>query len=120
MPRHSSKAYRRSAKFTMAPYLDPVNQTFVNDFAAEGIPPLQDIPIPELRKLVDQLQKHTPIPGVTETSFKVPFEGRHVEAFLFKPEGAEGPLPTILYLHGGGWVFGKYVVVLPFFYVQEN
>lgn len=95
----------------MAPYIDPINQSALDAIANEGIPPLEDIPIPELRKIFSQLQQHTPIPGVIETSFKVPFEGRHVEAFLFKPEGAKVPLPTILYLHGGAWVFGEYVAL---------
>lgn len=95
--------------FAMAPYIDPVNQAALNALAKLDLPPLEDLPIPELRKVFDQIQEHTPIPGVTETSFKVPFQGRQVEAFLFKPEGAKGPLPTILYLHGGGWIFGEYV-----------
>lgn len=91
---------------TPTPYLDPVNQAAINAIQAEGIPPLEDLSIPALRKLFSQLQEHVPIPGVIETHFEVPFEDGFVEVFLFKPEGSEGPLPTILYLHGGGWIFG--------------
>ncbi len=29
-----------------------------------------------------------------------------VPAFILRPSGANGPLPVILYLHGGGWVLG--------------
>lgn len=91
----------------MPPYIDPVNQAALDAVAASGTPPLEDLSIPKLRKVVAQLQEHEPIPGVDVTSFKVPFEDRHVEAFMFRPEGAEQPLPTLMYLHGGGWVFGK-------------
>lgn len=95
-------------KSNMAPYLDPINQAAVDALAAEGLPPLEDLPLAKLRKVFQQLQQHEPIPGVSETSFKVPFEGRHVEAVLFKPEDAQEPLPTIMYLHGGAWIFGEY------------
>jgi acetyl esterase len=90
-------------------YLDPVCQAAVNEIAAMGLPPLQDLPIPKLRQIFNKLQQHTPIPGVTETHFDVLVHDTAVKTFLFKPEdcGAE-LLPAILYLHGGGFIIGNH------------
>lgn len=102
------KIFLFQTDYTMAtppqPYLDPLNQAFANQLA--GSPPLQDDSIAEVRQLFGQLQAHTPIPGATRTSFTVPFEAG-VKTFLYKPDGATGALPVIIYLHGGGWIAGK-------------
>jgi len=42
----------------------------------------------------------TPPPGTTEQNISV----GNLPATLIKPTGARGPLPVILYFHGGGWV----------------
>ncbi|KAF2245700.1 alpha/beta-hydrolase [Trematosphaeria pertusa] len=84
-------------------YLDPLNQAVADELASE--PPIEDLTVKQFRALFKRLQQHDPIPGVTRTSFTVPFEDG-VQAFVFKPSGARGDLPVIFYLHGGGWIFG--------------
>jgi len=37
----------------------------------------------------------------------VPAEVGDVRVRLLKPLGAEGPLPVIIYIHGGGWILGN-------------
>ncbi|KAJ4303239.1 hypothetical protein N0V90_002132 [Kalmusia sp. IMI 367209] len=85
-------------------YLDPLNQAVADQFSSE--PPLEDLTVPEFRALFERVQQHDNIPGVTRTSFAVPFENG-VEVFVFKADGATGDLPVILYLHGGAWIGGS-------------
>ncbi|SHG25131.1 alpha/beta hydrolase [Geodermatophilus nigrescens] len=36
----------------------------------------------------------------------VPGAAGDLPARVYRPEGADGPLPTVVFLHGGGWVIG--------------
>jgi acetyl esterase len=46
----------------------------------------------------------TPPPGTTERNISVPGAAGNLNALVITPAGARGPLPVILYFHGGGWV----------------
>lgn len=46
----------------------------------------------------------TPPPGLTEREISVTGAAGTLPATVFTPTGARGPLPVILYFHGGGWV----------------
>ena len=46
----------------------------------------------------------TPPPGTTEQDISVGGAAGNLHALMIKPTGATGPLPVILYFHGGGWV----------------
>jgi acetyl esterase/lipase len=46
----------------------------------------------------------TPPPGLTEREISVTGAAGSIPATVFTPTGARGPLPVILYFHGGGWV----------------
>ena len=60
------------------------------------------------RKLLDDIQA-APIakPDVDETWVTVPAEVGDVRVRIVTPPGAAGPLPAVLYVHGGGWVLGN-------------
>ncbi len=60
------------------------------------------------RKVLDDLQA-APIakPDVDEEWITVPAAVGDVRVRIVKPAGSTGPLPTILYIHGGGWVIGN-------------
>jgi len=60
------------------------------------------------RKVLDDLQA-APIdkPDVDEKWVTVPAEVGDVRVRIVKPVGATGVLPTVLYVHGGGWVLGN-------------
>ncbi len=45
-----------------------------------------------------------PLPGVTATDVMVTGAAGELPARIYKPDGATGPLPVILYFHGGGFV----------------
>src|SRR2546423_7597097 len=70
-------------------------------------PPLYELPLDEVRKAVDGAQAGVPMPDVDETWIAVPAEVGDVRVLLIKPRGVDERLPVVLYMHGGGWVFGS-------------
>lgn len=46
----------------------------------------------------------TPPPGVTARDISVQGAAGPINAKLYTPDGVTGPLPIIVYYHGGGWV----------------
>lgn len=60
------------------------------------------------RKVLDDIQA-APIdlPKIDEHWITVPAEVGDVQVRIVKPAGSQGPLPTILYVHGGGWILGN-------------
>lgn len=44
--------------------------------------------------------------AVTAENIEIPLEGRTLGARVYKPKAAPGPLPLLVYFHGGGWVVG--------------
>jgi acetyl esterase len=60
------------------------------------------------RKVLDDIQA-APVekPNVDETWITVPAEVGDVRVRIVKPVDATGVLPTVLYVHGGGWVLGN-------------
>ncbi|MFF5290313.1 alpha/beta hydrolase [Paractinoplanes globisporus] len=83
--------------------------------AAQGIadatskPPfLYEIGVEAARKVLDDIQA-APIDKlpVDEKWITVPAAVGDVRVRIVKPAGATGQLPTILYVHGGGWILGN-------------
>ncbi|MEU7901089.1 alpha/beta hydrolase [Nonomuraea sp. NPDC049152] len=61
------------------------------------------------RKVLDDIQA-APVEKVEVGEDKwitVPADVGDVRVRLIKPVGAAGPLPVILYIHGGGWILGN-------------
>jgi acetyl esterase len=82
--------------------LEPEAQAFVE--AGEVIPYLHTVPPSEKRRILDELQaRPTPRPAVEEEWLLVD----EVPVRMVRPHGAKGPLPTLLFVHGGGWVMGN-------------
>ncbi|AME23380.1 alpha/beta hydrolase [Burkholderia sp. PAMC 26561] len=44
--------------------------------------------------------------GVKVENIVLPLDGRDLGARVYRPEEASGPLPLVVYFHGGGWVLG--------------
>jgi acetyl esterase len=72
-------------------------------------PPLYELPLADTRKAIDDAQEDgtVPMPDVDETWVTVPADVGDVRALIIKPRSAKGPLPAVLYMHGGGWIFGS-------------
>jgi len=75
-------------------------------YLAQG-PGLPELPLAEVRKSLEGAQAGVPMPDVDETWITVPAEVGDVRVLLIKPRGPDADLPVVLYMHGGGWVFGS-------------
>jgi acetyl esterase/lipase len=87
----------------------------VLEIEAQGIadatakpPYLYELDPDAARKVLDDLQAEAvPLAEVDDTWITVPADTGEVRARIVRPPGASGPLPTVLYIHGGGWVLGN-------------
>lgn len=73
-------------------------------------PPMEEREAAEVRGIMNgfALKGMPPRPETVVTAdFTAKLEGRDIKLRLYKPKGAEGPLPVMLYFHGGGWVIGN-------------
>lgn len=78
--------------------------------ALSKAPPLTQLPLADARKAVEAAQSAPiPMPEIDESWVTVPSNFGDVTVRLVRPRGMEGPLPVIVYLHGGGWVIGSSV-----------
>src|SRR3954464_7565897 len=86
--------------------LEPASQAFVE--ATADPPFLSQLTPDEARKVLDDVQA-APIEKlpVDERWITVPADVGDVRVRIVRPQGAEGTLPVILYMHGGGWVLGN-------------
>ena len=86
--------------------LEPASQAFVEATAAP--PFLYELTPGEARKVLDDVQA-APIDKlpIDERWVTVPADVGDVRVRIVRPPGAEGTLPVILYMHGGGWVLGN-------------
>ncbi len=86
--------------------LEPAAQEFAD---ATATPPfLYELGPEGARKVLDDVQA-APIDklDVDERWVTVPCEDGDVAVRIVTPPAAHGPLPVVLYIHGGGWVLGN-------------
>ena len=86
--------------------LEQASQQFVEATAAP--PFIYELTPTEARKVLDDVQA-APIDKlpVEERWITVPADVGDVRVRIVRPPDAVGPLPAILYMHGGGWVLGN-------------
>ncbi|WP_250509674.1 alpha/beta hydrolase [Caballeronia sp. GACF4] len=77
---------------------------------AEAFPPLgPDADAKAVRERFSEVAKaYAPAPDETifVEDIEIPLAGRTLATRIYKPKSANGPLPLIVYFHGGGWVVG--------------
>src|SRR5689334_25161967 len=86
--------------------LEPAAQQFAD---ATAKPPfLYELGPEGARKVLDDVQA-APIAklAVDETWISVPVDVSDVRVRIIRPPGSNGPLPVVLYIHGGGWILGN-------------
>jgi acetyl esterase len=86
--------------------LEPAAQELAD---ATSTPPfLYELDYPDARKVLEDLQA-APIdkPPIDEEWITVPSSFGDARVRLIRPQGADGILPVIVYMHGGGWVLGN-------------
>jgi acetyl esterase/lipase len=88
----------------------PILESAAQELAdATSQPPLlYELGVEGARKVLDDLQAApTEKPDVDEVWVTVRAEVGDVRVRIVKPVGTSGSLPTILYVHGGGWILGN-------------
>jgi acetyl esterase len=97
-----------SDQLTVTPVvLEPAAQAFAD--ATADPPYLFELGLVEGRKTFDEVQKgeiDKPIVDIADTIVPGGPSGE-VSARIMRPRGATGPLPVVIYIHGGGWVVGN-------------
>jgi acetyl esterase/lipase len=86
--------------------LEPAAQRFADSTSKP--PFLYELGPEGARKVLDDVQA-APIakPDVDEKWITVPAAVNDVRVRIVKPVGSTGPLPAVLYVHGGGWILGN-------------
>ena len=91
------------------PYvLEPKTQAFVDALSARGSKPIYELSYGEAREVLEDAQAGTTtLPAeVEETVLPIGPTGE-VAVRIYRPKGTQGPLPVVMYFHGGGWVLGS-------------
>jgi len=87
--------------------LHPKSQEFLDQLAAAGMPPLGSLPVPETREAFKGVAAFGGPPEtlarVEERKIRGP--GGEMPVRIYTPE-AKGPMPLLVFFHGGGWVIG--------------
>lgn len=87
-------------------YLEPEAQMMAE--ATSKPPFFYEMTPDDARKVLDDLQAlPTAKPDIEEEWLVVPCYVGDVHVRIVKPVGATEPLPSVVYLHGGGWVLGN-------------
>ena len=93
--------------------LDPRVRWFLDLLRETGRPEVFEITVEEARALNLQGQQlfsvEAPACDLEERAIETGDFGR-VPVWIFRPQGAAGVLPAVLYIHGGGWVLGDHEV----------
>jgi acetyl esterase len=83
--------------------LEPQTRAFIQAVRATVVPPLSQMTVAELRQSMREGQAWPlDAPDIARTVHTVAGCTTHV----LRPAQAQGNLPAIVYLHGGGWVLG--------------
>jgi acetyl esterase/lipase len=78
--------------------------------ALSKAPPLTGMSLADARQAVEAAQSALiPMPDIDESWVTVPSAFGGVRVRLVRPQGVGGPLPVVVYLHGGGWILGSSV-----------
>jgi acetyl esterase len=95
------------------PELDPQTALVLEDIYGPGAVPISDLSPPDARDVLERLVAKwdldpRPEIGATE-DFTIPggAPGIELPARLYRPSGTTGPLPILVFVHAGGYVFGS-------------
>ncbi len=90
--------------------LDPQAQTMLDLAEKSGRPPLESLDPAEARiqyaEMVGAVCGERPT-GVQTRNAAIPGPDGEIPARLYRPQNQQGPLPVLIYFHGGGFVIGN-------------
>ena len=87
--------------------LEPRTQAFIDALSARGATPIHELSYGEARKFLEDTQAGaSTLPAdVADKVLPIGPTGE-VPVRIYRPKGTQGPLPVVMYFHGGGWVLG--------------
>jgi acetyl esterase len=91
------------------PVLEPKTQAFIDALEAQGGKPLYTLSYEDARKVLEDAQAINvrKLPAdIEDTAFPGGPTGE-VSVRIYRPANAKGPLPVVMYIHGGGWILGS-------------
>jgi len=91
------------------PILEPKTQAFVDALNAQGGKPLYELSYADARKVLEDAQaiEVRKLPADVEEKILPVGPGGEVSVRIYRPKGAKGLLPVVMYFHGGGWILGS-------------
>ncbi len=91
------------------PILEPKTQAFIDALAARGGKPIYELSYADARKVLEDAQAGAvaKLPADVEEKVLPVGPGGEVSVRIYRPQGSQGPLPVVMYFHGGGWVLGS-------------
>jgi acetyl esterase len=89
--------------------LESKTQAFINTLNAQGGKPLYELSYADARKVLEDAQAVpvTKLPADIEDKVLPVGPGGETSVRIYRPQGAKGLLPVVMYFHGGGWVLGS-------------
>ncbi|MFQ5554096.1 MAG: alpha/beta hydrolase [Acidimicrobiia bacterium] len=87
--------------------LHPEAAAVVADLERDGVMIPSDMTPAVMRELVASRPEPTPEPVAAIDEFTVPGPGGDVPVRRYQPLGKSSDVPTVVFFHGGGWVFGN-------------
>lgn len=93
-------------------------QAVLDKLASLGGKPIESLPAAEARRqptptdavkalMSDKGMSTAPDPAVSSVDRTIPGPGGSLPVRIYTPTGATGPLPVVVYYHGGGWVIAS-------------
>ncbi len=91
------------------PVLEPATRAFIDAVNAQGGTPLYELPYADARQVLENAQKIevNKLPADVEEHVLPVGPDGEVSVRIYRPKGAEGLLPVVMYFHGGGWILGS-------------
>ena len=90
--------------------LDPKVQNFLEGIHSYDGPPLQELPLDIGRNAMEYMQQDSTLIYAKVNFTKAVFRkgNKEVKVVIVKPKKRRKLLPTLIYFHGGGWVFNSF------------
>lgn len=87
---------------------DPITQQFLDILASAPGPALHEMPVAEARAMAAGMSSVFPdtfeAPPADVEKQVIPGPNGNLTIYIVRPKNTTGPLPAVMYFHGGGWV----------------
>jgi acetyl esterase len=93
------------------PVLDPTTAAFLRYLENSGLPQPHTLTVEEARAQFARGQAAVPVDKLPAEIIRKTLPAGpkgSIDVVIVRPVGNNGPLPAVMYFHGGGWVFGTF------------